>query len=388
MEKPDHSADVSKLKGKPILGRFAGLVQPWAVGAAGAGLLLLGFGAWTLQRSQERGLHPHSSSWHNGRGHQVFEPKRNRVLTEQEEEGDSLEDVLSKLEGGEPLSAALPRKSIATVGSRTPKKQKAKSAKKKQDVPIPDPLKDEPSEDEKEKAREIIRDTLKKLESEGKGKKDSKTRKTIAKLKALLGEEPDEDAEPEEEEESLSEDEQSHFDFAKALQAEQQRKVHVELKTVRSEFKKDFGDDSKALLCSGCKLVAARLTSELDTHDVHEQESPAQMLAAKRKAIDSTCSSLRHLQAVKPEGGSARFEASEVTGEGEREGKRLCAAILEESRFDILARLIQRKIPDMQQHLYGGGRSDHNNWERWLCAERMRLCKRSEVKDDDEDEEA
>ena len=28
------------------------------------------------------------------------------------------------------------------------------------------------------------------------------------------------------------------------------------------------------------------------------QESPAQMLAAKRKAIDSTCSSLRHLQAA------------------------------------------------------------------------------------------
>ncbi|CAK9048162.1 Uncharacterized protein SCF082_LOCUS26873 [Durusdinium trenchii] len=156
------------------------------------------------------------------------------------------------------------------------------------------------------------------------------------------------------------------------------------MKTVRNEFKKDFGSDSRALLCSGCKMVAGRLSSELDTHDVHEQESPAQMLAAKRRAIDSTCSSLRHLQAVKEdESGSARFEASEVIGEGEREGKRLCAAILEESRFDILARLIQRKIPEMQ-HL--AGERHHPNWERWLCAERMRLCKRSEVRHDEDDE--
>eukprot|EP00913_Durusdinium_trenchii_P034521 g32295.t1 len=49
---------------------------------------------------------------------------------------------------------------------------------------------EETSDEDKEKAKEVIRDTLAKLESEGKeGKKGSKTRKTIEKLKALLGEE-------------------------------------------------------------------------------------------------------------------------------------------------------------------------------------------------------
>lgn len=370
MNTPDHAPDESKLK-RPVIGRF----QPWIVGAAGAGLLLVGIGAWSLQNLDGRMTHRHSSSWHSRGGHQVFEPvRKNRVVEAEEHESDTLEDVLSKLEGGEPLTGALPRKSIATVGSRS--KGKAKASPKEQ-----------PSADEKEKARKILRDTLNKLDPDGTGGKGSKNRKTVEKLRALLGEEP---LEEEEEEEEISEEQQSHMDFAKALQEEQKRKVHVELKSVREEFKKDFGENSRALLCSGCKLVAARLTSELDTHDVHEQENPAQMLAAKRKAIDSTCSSLRHLQAVKTEDGSARFEASEVTGEGEREGKHLCAAILEESRFDILARLIQNKIPETPS-IFGGRssqpKSDHINWERWLCAERTKLCKRKEVKDDDDEED-
>jgi len=370
MEIPDYAPDDSKLK-RPVVGRF----QPWVMGAAGAGLLLLGVGAWSLQNLDGRTTHRHSSSWHSRGGHQVFEPvRKNKVVEDEGQETDTLEDVLNKLEGGKPNNAALPRKSITTVGGRSKSKADRIATKLSNQ--------DEPTDEEKEKARKVIRDTLQKLDPDGTGGKGSKARKTVEKLRALLGEEHHED-EPEEEE--MSEEQQSHMDFAKALQAEQQRKVHVELKSVREEFKKDFGDDSRALLCSGCKLVAARLSSELDTHDVHDQEGPAQMLAAKRKAIDSTCSSLRHLQAVKSEDGSARFEASEVTGDGEREGKRLCAAILEESRFDILARLIQRKIPDMQ-HIYGRGTS-HNNWERWLCADRTKLCKRKEVKEDDDEEE-
>ncbi|CAE7353249.1 unnamed protein product, partial [Symbiodinium pilosum] len=374
MEKPDHAPDESKAK-RP--GPFKA-VQPWAVGLAGAGLLMLCGGAfWLWRQAQEetRALHPHSTSWHSRGGKQVFEGTQARVFSEPapEPESDSLEDVLSKLEGSDDAAVPLPRRSLAT--KKEEKRAKAKDTKsKKAGV--------QQAEIDDEKAKEVIRDTLKKLEEDGQGgKKGSKTRKTVEKLKALLGE-VDEEPEPQE----LSDDQQSHMDFAKALQEEQKRKIHVEMKTVRSEFKRDFGTDARPLLCSGCKLVASRLSSELDTHDVHEQESPAQMLAAKRRAIDSTCSSLRHLQAVKPaEGeGIARFEASEVTGEGEREGKRLCAAILEESRFDILARLIQRKIPEMQ-HL-AGGRTGHSNWERWLCAERMRLCKRSEVKDEEDDE--
>eukprot|EP00439_Symbiodinium_sp_Y106_P077278 s2821_g16.t1 len=378
MEKPDHTPDESKAKRPSALKA----VQPWAVGLAGAGLLIISGGVfWLWREAQEetRALHPHSTSWHKRGGKQVFEGTPARVFSEPagEPESDSLEDVLSKLESGDE-AVALPRRSLATR-QKEEKKAKAKDVKKKKQA---DPAGVPQADTDDEKAKEVIRDTLRKLEEDGQsGKKGSKTRKTVEKLKALLGE-----AEEEPEPQELSDDQQSHLDFAKALQEEQKRKVHVEMKTVRSEFKRDFGSDARPLLCSGCKLVAARLSSELDTHDVHEQESPAQMLAAKRKAIDSTCSSLRHLQAVKPaEGeGIARFEASEVMGEGEREGKRLCAAILEESRFDILARLIQRKIPEMQ-HL-AGGRSGHNNWERWLCAERMRLCKRSEVKDEEDDE--
>ncbi|CAE7616549.1 unnamed protein product [Symbiodinium natans] len=375
VEKPDHTPDESKAKRPSSLKA----VQPWAVGLAGAGLLMLSGGAfWLWRQAQEetRALHPHSTSWHSRGGKQVFEGTPARVFSEPavEPESDSLEDVLSKLEGGDE-AVALPRRSLNT--RKGEKKAKAKDTKKQKAEASATVSQ---AETDDEKAKEVIRDTLRKLEEEGQsGKKGSKTRKTVEKLKALLGE-----AEEEPEPQELSDDQQSHLDFAKALQEEQKRKIHVEMKTVRNEFKRDFGSDARPLLCSGCKLVAARLSSELDTHDVHDQESPAQMLAAKRKAIDSTCSSLRHLQAVKPEEGIARFEASEVTGEGEREGKRLCAAILEESRFDILARLIQRKIPEMQ-HL-AGGRTGHSNWERWLCAERMRLCKRSEVKDDEDDE--
>lgn len=356
MEKPDHTPDVSKYK-KPKAG-----LQPWAVGAASCGVVLLCAGAWCLwnQAQEEARILQSHSSW--PKGPKGPKPKVSKpAFQPPSAESDTLEDALSKLEGDEP-ERPRPRKN----------KLKPKGAMKEQE---------ETSEEDKEKAKDVIRDTLKKLEAEGKqGKKGSKTRKTIEKLKALLGEED------EEEPEKITEEQQSHLDFAKALQEEQKRKIHVDMKTVRNEFKRDFGSDSRSLLCSGCKMVAGRLSSELDTHDVHEQESPAQMLAAKRKAIDSTCSSLRHLQAVKPddESGSARFEASEVTGEGEREGKRLCAAILEESRFDILARLIQRKIPEMQQ--FGMGEKHHPNWERWLCAERMRLCKRSEVRHDEDDE--
>ncbi|CAJ1353789.1 unnamed protein product [Effrenium voratum] len=336
--KPDHTPDESKKK-RPKPG-----VQPWHVGAASAGVVLLCAGAWCLWRQaqeESRILAQHASPL-KSRNVKVDKPKMKAA-----EESDSLEDVLSKLEGSDPV----PRKE---------RKSKAKRAKKAEEA-----------EGDEENAKELIQDTLRKLEAEGTGKKGSKTKKTIEKLKALLGE----DEEPEE----VTEEQQSHMDFAKAIQEEQKRKIHVDMKTVRSEFKRDFGNDARSLLCSGCKMVAGRLSSELDTHDVHDQESPAQMLAAKRKAIDSTCSSLRHLQAVKSEEG-ARFEASEEVGEGEREGKRLCAGILEESRFDILARLIQRKIPEMQM----GER--HPNWERWLCAERMRLCKRSEVRHDEDDE--
>eukprot|EP00438_Fugacium_kawagutii_P031119 Skav214925 [mRNA] locus=scaffold2073:231216:246341:- [translate_table: standard] len=334
MERPDHGPDLSKLKKK------ASGLQPWAVGAASCGVVLLCAGAWCLwhQAQEEARILQSHSSWPKPKvSKTAFQPSS--------ESSDTLEDALNRLEGDE-LERLRPRKD----------KPKAKASMKE---------KEETSEEDKDRAKDVIRDTLKKLEAEGcqhpwahsflihqahgqNGPKqimlwlklihsDSQHAllpilpafvAKIEKLKALLGEE-------EEEEEEITEEQQlgnsdlhpqsfvlasfvlamSHLDFAKALQEEQKRKIHVDMKTVRQ----------------------------------------------------------RNQQAVKPddEEGSARFEASEVTGEGEREGKRLCAAILEESRFDILARLIQGKIPEMQQL---GGEKHHPNWERWLCAERMRLC--------------
>lgn len=367
-------ADLAREESTPKLerdSRFVAMAQPWAVGVAGAGLLLLGLGAFALQRGHDgRPLHPLSQSWRSRSSYRVFNSKTRPIVAESSEEpADSLDDILDKLENGGSNAYAGRRTSRSAVDKT---RKASKIAKKGRDEP------DELTEEDREQAKDIIRDTIKKLEAEGKGraKPSAKTRKTLAKLHALLGEEADSEEMPEE---KPSEEENSHLEFAKALRAEQERKVHVELKTVKAEFKKDFGADARSLLCSGCRLVADRLTTEMDTHDVHDAEGPAQMLAAKRKAIDSTCSHLRHFEAVVPEGGSARFEASEFTGEGEREGKRLCAALLEESRFDMMARLIQRKIPDRSHAI-------HNNWERWLCVERTKLCRHSEVKDDEEQE--
>lgn len=219
-----------------------------------------------------------------------------------------------------------------------------------------------------------------------------------SKRKAKAPEESDEIERPapqarEVQKEEPSEDEQLHFHFAEKLKEEGLRKLDFDLKTVKREFKTQFGNDARTLMCSGCKLVASRLTGELDTHDVHEQESPAHMLEAKRKAIDATCSSLRHLKAVLPENGDGKphFEADEDPTPGPVEfgqisGQRLCSAILQESRFDLLARLIQRKVPELSS-FYMHHHAVHDNWERWLCAERTRLCKRSEVREDDDDDE-
>eukprot|EP00933_Yihiella_yeosuensis_P082127 TRINITY_DN95894_c0_g1_i1.p1 TRINITY_DN95894_c0_g1~~TRINITY_DN95894_c0_g1_i1.p1 ORF type:complete len:397 (+),score=128.09 TRINITY_DN95894_c0_g1_i1:100-1290(+) len=378
-QEEDTYTDDSKLKKRGLLQQL----PAWGVGAAGAALLLLGAGAWTLQQQQgDLRSHPLGSSFHSRGGHQVFEPIR-RDDSVAEERHDSLEDALSTLESNADFGSgsALPRKTMAESGSRAAKR--AEERRKKAEAKI--------SEEEKEKARGIIRETLKKLDPEGDGGKnaDKQTRQTIHKLKHLLGEDlTDEDhalheKEKAEIEKENKEAEQSHADFAKALKEEHEKKVHIDLKTVRKEFKKDFEGNAKALLCSGCKLVSARLISELDEHDVHDQEGPAQMLAAKRKAIDSTCASLRHMKVTKAEDGTAHFEAAEVEGDGEREGKRLCAAILEESRFSVLERLIQQKVPEMAA-LHGGGRKTKINWEKFLCADLTRLCKRREVKDDDD----
>jgi len=51
----------------------------------------------------------------------------------------------------------------------------------------------------------------------------------------------------------------------------------------------------------------------------------------------------------------------------------------------MLQAMIQHKVPHEREK--NPGQAPHDNWERWLCAKRARLCKRHQVMDDDEGEE-
>merc|ERR1712129_655710 len=178
----------------------------------------------------------------------------------------------------------------------------------------------------------------------------------------------------------------NHMEFAKRLQAEAAKDPEHELQVVRSEFKTEFGSDAKRLLCSGCKLVAARLTTELSNHDVHESESPAEMIANKRKAIDSACLSFRHLHVVSGENGP-RFEASQAddsSSEVVRLGQKLCIALLEDAKFELLSNMIRSKVPEAS--MFHPGAAPTKNYERLICHQKARVCKRNEVREDDDEE--
>ncbi|CAE8707760.1 unnamed protein product, partial [Polarella glacialis] len=229
-------------------GRFGGLVQPWAVGVAGASvLLILGLGAWSLQQSQEsnRPLHPLSASHHRA-VHQVYEPAKQVSQPLHDASAENLEDVLSALEGGDSSAAHVPRKSLATSGSRTQKAQKKQQRADKRKELLDDHHEaKQPTAEEQEKAREVIRDTVKKLQEkqEKKSKKGkAKPKKSADELKAdelqaLLGVAPVPDAPeadaPDAVDDGAEAEDTSHLDFAKALQEEHDRKIHVELKTVK-----------------------------------------------------------------------------------------------------------------------------------------------------------
>jgi len=184
----------------------------------------------------------------------------------------------------------------------------------------------------------------------------------------------------------MDDEDNSHFDFAKKLKEEAKKKIEFTLNDVKKDFKSEFGGDAKKLLCSGCKLVAARFGTEIDTHDVHDQENPSAMLTQKRKALDATCTSFRHLEIVTGAYGP-KFQATQRPMEDHKDltGQRLCKALLEESKFDLLSTLIRSKVPEMSHFHQPVGKGGHN-WERMICAQRARLCKRSEVRDDEEDE--
>lgn len=173
-----------------------------------------------------------------------------------------------------------------------------------------------------------------------------------------------------------------HVDFQRKLQEEREREARFNISQIKKEFKNQYDSHHKPLLCSGCKLVTARLATELDSHSVRDQENPALMLSSVRNAIEATCSSLRHLDVVEHEKGY-KFQAGEVVAEDAevRVGQKLCHSLLEESRFDILTTMMRKKVTTWHVS------TSEENWERRLCAGKARFCKRSETQEDNDDDD-
>mmetsp|Transcript_11369 Transcript_11369/g.26244 ORF Transcript_11369/g.26244 Transcript_11369/m.26244 type:complete len:388 (+) Transcript_11369:100-1263(+) len=233
-------------------------------------------------------------------------------------------------------------------------------------------------EADKRSAREAIKETVRELEEQSKAHQEEN--------------EVDElDVEDELSEEMLKQLEEEaalhdkyHQDFADLVKKEAEHKLEFNLSIVKKEFHELFGKEAPHLLCQGCKLVAERLTSELAQHDVDEQEYPVLMFKQKRRAMDATCSSFKYLQVVS-EAGSHRFEAVDLSGKEapSLHGQRLCQSLLEDAKFDLLSKLIQKKVPSYS--LFSARNEAPENWERFLCAQHSRVCKRSQVREDDED---
>eukprot|EP00929_Paragymnodinium_shiwhaense_P054938 TRINITY_DN27541_c0_g1_i1.p1 TRINITY_DN27541_c0_g1~~TRINITY_DN27541_c0_g1_i1.p1 ORF type:complete len:443 (-),score=115.11 TRINITY_DN27541_c0_g1_i1:103-1431(-) len=374
---------------------------------------------------------------------ELAEPHTRRAPRSAKVVAQSFEEALRHLEGSTSRSQ---RGSTGKAGTR----KRDEDTSKRSDVPkfefpdgYPDPA--HATEADKEKARAIIEDFIGKLaaaedkdgaKSEGrqtaddiiaesvrqleeqgkrtKEKDDLKTARDIikkakesmpsgalnaedeAKLNSLLKEEEvkqKEKAEEASQQEESKTPSASQLDgffkrqaaFSKLLNEEKQRIPEHTIKAVRAEFEQDFGRSAKPLMCSGCKLIAARIGTELRSHEVEETAHPSEMLVAHRKALDATCKSFRHLDVVKTSRGDFAFEAREASEKTERArvSQRFCSAVLESARFDMFSSMASARISDGSQP----PQRARQNWERFICVQHARVCKRREVRDDDEEEE-
>jgi len=183
-----------------------------------------------------------------------------------------------------------------------------------------------------------------------------------------------------------------------AARADQQ--LDYSMEDVREEFQDKYSDKAKSLLCSGCKLAAMRVGEELSARNASGQPNPTALLNVTKQAVLAACDVLpTPLIVVRGDKRGASFVAyeappgnkalagvelrkSQVAGQS---AQRLCKLLLTEARLDMLEALIHRKVPHQKRS--GPGQATNDNWERWLCARRTRLCKRSEVQDDEEEDE-
>ncbi|CAE8596503.1 unnamed protein product [Polarella glacialis] len=171
------------------------------------------------------------------------------------------------------------------------------------------------------------------------------------------------------------------------------------LSDVKKEFLDKYAENARSLLCSGCILAADRIGDELGARNASGQPDPPALLAVTKEAIIEACDGLPSPLIVVEGGkkGSLHFEEphdsalEHLTGVelrrsevARRSAHRLCRVLLADAKLAMLDVMMRHKVPHARRHSSGEALND--NWERWLCARRARLCKRSEVVDDDEDD--
>lgn len=202
---------------------------------------------------------------------------------------------------------------------------------------------------------------------------------------------------------AAAEAEPDPLDFASAfLKAKEEHSPEFSVSDVRKDFKAKYAGNAKPLLCSACKLTAATIGKELIDRNASGQQEPVHLLDVMKQASESACESLP--KPLLPVDGDRRQPAHFAHFEGEklsgiesrradvawRSARKVCIAVLGETRWSMLETLIRRKVPhETTTGRKGRGRvgeAGNDNWERWLCARHARVCKRSEVQEDDEEE--
>jgi len=191
-------------------------------------------------------------------------------------------------------------------------------------------------------------------------------------------------------------DEDHHTRFARDLHEIRAEEPDFTLEDVQHEFHDKYAERARPLLCSGCKLAAERIGEELVARHATDQPDPGTLLNVTKEAVEAACedipsplmASTGKKAAVffvheAPEGKALSGIERRKSEVARRSAQRLCQALLADSKLAMLEALIRHKVPHERHH--GPGQAANDNWERWLCARRHRLCKRSEVQDDDED---
>jgi len=189
--------------------------------------------------------------------------------------------------------------------------------------------------------------------------------------------------------------------FAEELAKAKQEVLNFSVTDVKREYKDKYGVDAKPLLCSACKITAQRVGEELFYRNASGVPDPTALLNVTKEANVAACDFIPKPLVISANGRGKAYFSMEGTPDGQklsglefrkaevawRSARRLCIALLGEMRWEMLETLIRRKVPHIKKTRGMMGEANSDNWERWLCAKKARLCRRAEVRDDDEDED-